>query len=225
MRSHLLDRIPGIDHGFGDLTTPVPTQFLTDWEPKRPRWKQVHGKAFCEVVHAAQECGEVDALITRAPGIPIAAVSADCVPVLFAKRDGTAVASAHAGWRGTRARIVQEVWRHLASQGEKAADWVAAIGPAIGPCCYEVAEELAADFQREFGWMAVPSFRRLDLPLINAAQLREVGFSDVEILRACTHCALDTFGRNRFHSYRRAMNEPERKGTREYSVIRITSRS
>lgn len=229
MRSHLLDQVPGISYGFGDLKNPVPflggqPEFLAEWNAKRPRWKQVHGIACAEVIHAAQECGEVDGLYTRARSIPIAAVSADCVPILLSRRDGRAVASAHSGWRGTRARILVALWQALKAQGEAPKDWVAAVGPAIGPCCYEVSEELADDFKREFGWSAVPSHRHLDLPLINAQILKEIGIGELELLRGCTRCARsstlpggqtgdDSFA---FHSYRR-----EGGGTREYSVIRI----
>ncbi len=221
MRSRLLDQVPGISYGFGDRLNPVPlitgnADFLTEWEARRPRWKQVHGVACAEVIHAAQDCGDVDGLFTRAKGIPIAAVSADCVPILLARRDGLAVASVHSGWRGTRARILASLWDKLSAQGEKPKDWVAAIGPSIGPCCYEVSEELADDFKREFGWSAVPSHRHLDLPLINAQILKDLGIGDLELLRACTRCARTADGEFAFHSYRR-----EGGGTREYSVIRI----
>ena len=96
--------------------------------------------------------------------------------------------------------------------------WRAAVGPAIGPCCYEVSPEIAADFARAFASMgdavAVPAERRLDLPAINAWQLRDAGIGAVELLRACTRCALDADGTPLYASYRR-----EGRGLQQRSVI------
>lgn len=219
LMSPLLLSVPGIQHGFGSIEEPVPAALAPDWDQAKPRWKQVHGVATCDVMNPGQECGEVDALFTRRPGQSIAVVTADCVPILLARRDGAAVAAVHAGWRGTRAHIVSELWKTLSAQGEKAADWVAAIGPAIGPCCYEVSPELARDFQDEFGGRtrspAVLRSRYLDLPAINHSELLQLGLRDVDLLRACTKCAGDPDA-PQFHSYRR-----EGGGTRQYSVIGI----
>ncbi len=121
--------------------------------------------------------------------------SADCVPVLAARTDGRAVAALHAGWRGTLAGAASELVRALVARGEDPSRWVAAIGPAIGPCCYEVSAELA----REFGART----RMLDLPALNAAQLRAAGIGAVELLRACTRCARDERGAPLYASYRR----------------------
>jgi YfiH family protein len=228
LQSRLLSLVPRLTHGFGTLTENVPAPFLADWEAKRPRWQQVHKTACIEVTGPAQVSGEVDALWSRAPGIPISVMTADCTPVLLARKDGSAVAAAHAGWRGTQARILDALWAKLAEQGERAADWVGVIGPTIGPCCYEVSVEIADDFAREFGGygagVAVPRHRHLDLPAINEAQLRELGLTETEILRACTRCTglgtgLGTGAsavQPMFHSYRR-----EGGGTRQYSVLAI----
>lgn len=219
-RSALLSSVPGIAHGFGCVAMPAPVDIAPDWEARRPRWRQVHGAASAEVMGPAQECGEVDAVLTFARGLPIAATHADCVPILLARRDGGAVAAVHAGWRGTRARILRALFAGLASRGEAPSDWVAAIGPAIGPCCYEVSEDLADDFAREFAshgpGLAVPRRRILDLPAINAAELRAIGLlpGSVELWRACTRCATDARGEPLFHSYRR-----EGKSSRQYSAI------
>lgn len=218
LKSELLSRVPGIMHGFGSADEEVPATLAREWSLKRPRWKQVHGVAVAEVLEAGQGCGEVDALWTRKLGLPIAVVSADCVPVLLARRDGRAVAAVHAGWRGTRARIFRALFENLIVGDEKPGDWIAAIGPAIGPCCYEVSEELARDFASSFSSFsgAVPSHRRLDLPAINAAELQAIGLCEVELNRACTRCLLDASGRPLYHSYRR-----EGGGTRQYSMIGI----
>jgi YfiH family protein len=218
-KSKLLASVTGIDHVFATLPERIPEEF--GWTTLRPRWRQVHGTQGSEVFHAQQDCGEVDSLWTATPGLPVAATSADCVPILLARKDGTRVAAVHAGWRGTQARILSALWLKLRASGEKPRDWVAAIGPAIGPCCYEVSETLALEFRREFGWLAVPSHRRLDLPLINALELHEIGLEELELLRACTRCARtsddeaagDGFA---FRSFRR-----EGKGAPQHSIIRI----
>ncbi len=152
-------------------------------------------------------------------GVPIGIVTADCVPILMARRSGGAVAAIHAGWRGTRARILNVLWERLKQDGENPRDWCAAIGPAIGPCCYEVSEDLAQAFSSEFSWVgkniAVPRERILDLPAINAAELREIGLEQVDLIRACTRCSGNPAHPD-FHSYRR-----EGGGTRQYSLIGI----
>jgi YfiH family protein len=216
LRSPLLEQVPGIRHGFGDLHAPIPAEFLPAWESSKARWKQVHGTGSAELKAIGQEAGEVDALWSRAPGVPTGVVTADCVPILMARADGGAVAAIHAGWRGTHAHMLLELWVKLVAAGERPENWVAAIGPAIGPCCYEVSAELAADFEQEFGIydpdLVVPRERHLDLPSINAAELHTVGLKQVEMLRLCTRC----FGGDEpvFHSYRR-----EGGGTRQYSII------
>jgi YfiH family protein len=220
LTSPVLSSVPGILHGFGSLTEPVPAPFAAEWEAKRARWTQVHKVDCAEILAPGQACGEVDALFSSAGGQPVAVMHADCTPVLLARRDGARVAAVHAGWRGTRARILRALWDVLEARGESPRDWLAAVGPAIGPCCYEVSEEIAADFEREFAphgeGLAVPRHRMLDLPAINAAELRSIGVGQVELLRACTRCAADAAGQPLYHSYRR-----ESKSSRQYSVIQI----
>jgi YfiH family protein len=213
LQSSLLSQVHGIVHGFGTREEPIPRTVLAQgWEKVRPQWKQVHGVAIAQVSVAGQLCGEVDALWTRSAELPIAVFTADCVPVLLARKDGQMVAAVHAGWRGTRAHILRALWKDLSAQGESPSEWVAAIGPAIGPCCYEVSEEIASDFEREFSGLgekvAVPRHRILDLPEINSRELSQIGVGKVEILRFCTRCD------EGFHSYRR-----EGGGTRQYSAI------
>jgi YfiH family protein len=215
IKSKTLSLIPGIAHGFGTLDEPIPSLVSTDiWEHTKPRWQQVHGDSVARVHEPSQNCGDVDGLYTWEQQVPIAVVTADCVPILLSHRSGKAVAAVHAGWRGTRSRILSKLWKQLANQGEKPQNWVAAIGPSIGPCCYEVSEDLARDFVQEFksfGESVVsPRYRILDLPAINAAQLHEIGLSQVDLVRACTQCSKSPT----FHSFRR-----EGKGTRQWSMV------
>jgi YfiH family protein len=82
---------------------------------------------------------DVDALVTRDPSVMLAMHCADCVPVLLADPVRRAVAAVHTGWRGTAAGALSEaVAAMMQACGSDPADLVAAIGPAIGPCCYEV---------------------------------------------------------------------------------------
>jgi YfiH family protein len=204
----------GIEHGFGNRDIPFPLSDI--WKSKMPKWKQVHGNAIGEVKMLGENVGEVDAVFTKQRLLPVGVVSADCVPVLLSRKDGGAVAAAHAGWRGTEVRVVHELILRLKASGENLGDWVGAVGPSIGPCCYEVSEELTEKFKTRFTKLgfgyAVPKFRILDLPAINEWELKSAGISGVEVLRICTQCS---GGKDPlFHSYRRE------KGTgRQWSVV------
>ncbi len=92
-----------------------------------------------------------DALITAQPGLLLAAQSADCVPILLADPVRRVAAAIHAGWRGTLARIAAKtVGRMRLEFGTRPGDVLAAIGPAIGRCCYEVGPEVAQAFLGQF---------------------------------------------------------------------------
>ncbi|HKO05101.1 MAG TPA: peptidoglycan editing factor PgeF [Candidatus Acidoferrales bacterium] len=106
-----------------------------------------------------------DALITRTPGLLLAVRTADCVPLLLADRRSRAVASVHAGWRGTLARVAEKTLGRMKMEFDtRAEDVVAALGPAIGGCCYEVGPEVAQAYAAQFAeareWFEGP-FERL----------------------------------------------------------------
>jgi YfiH family protein len=112
---------------------------------------QVHGRAHVVVRAgepvAAGERPDADVLVSNAPEAAVAVRAADCVPILIADRERGAVAAVHAGWRGTCAGAVgAAVGAMHAEFGSRAADLVAAIGPSIGVCCYEVGPELVDAF-------------------------------------------------------------------------------
>ena len=123
------------------------------------RVRQVHGAAV-RVVRAGDVNGpvpEADAAITNASGVAVAVVAADCVPVLLADPHTGAVAAVHAGWRGTAANVVGATVSAMTREfGVQAASLVAAIGPSIGACCYDVGEELLTAF-------AAPGHSSVDL--------------------------------------------------------------
>jgi len=115
--------------------------------------KQIHSP----VVHALDrppvEPLAGDGLITQAPGLLLTVRVADCLPILLADRDLRAVGAFHAGWRGTLARIVEkgvgEMRRHF---GSNPRSLLAAIGPGIHRCCYEVEEEFREKFAAQFDY-------------------------------------------------------------------------
>jgi hypothetical protein len=94
-----------------------------------------------------------DGLITNAPGLLLAVKVADCLPVIVADRKRRAVGIFHAGWRGTAQRIVEKGIGEMRRQlGCDPANLVAAIGPGIGACCYEIGEEVEAEFDSQFAY-------------------------------------------------------------------------
>jgi YfiH family protein len=114
------------------------------------RLDQVHGCRALRVDASALPPGDplpsADAAITTRTDVAVAVKAADCVPILLAHPAG-AVAAVHAGWRGTAQRIAESAAKDLASAaGGAPRDIVAAIGPSIGPCCYEVGPEVRETF-------------------------------------------------------------------------------
>ena len=111
---------------------------------------QVHGAGVTVVRKGEPRTSgrpEADVLVSNDPGVAVAVRAADCVPVLLADRSTGVVAAVHAGWRGTAARAVVVAVDALTREfGTNPADVVAAIGPSIGPCCYEVGPELVDAF-------------------------------------------------------------------------------
>jgi YfiH family protein len=94
-----------------------------------------------------------DGLMTDVPGVMLGVQVADCVPVLVADVRRRAVAAFHAGWRGTLKRIVERgIGTMRLRYGSRPEDLVAAVGPAIGPCCYSVGEEVRHEFESQFAY-------------------------------------------------------------------------
>lgn len=158
------------------------------------RMRQVHGATVLAARPGA--CDEGDALVTAQAGLALVVVTADCVPILLAGRDR--VAAIHAGWRGLASGIVAAALAKLDDPGPI----VAWIGPAIGPCCYEVGEEVAAPIAarsseavRSTGPRGRP---HLDLPLAAAVELWRGGVAEVRRVGVCTACHPGTL-----ESYRR----------------------
>ncbi|MEZ5319400.1 MAG: peptidoglycan editing factor PgeF [Vicinamibacterales bacterium] len=187
---------------FRDVADYGPLGRLLDVAPASiVRARQVHGRAVVIVRpgEAMEDTPEADALVSRDPDRAVAVRVADCVPVLIAHRAGPGVAAVHAGWRGTCAGVAGVAVEALADEGFAAADLVAAIGPSIGPCCYQVDERVRTAFLAmtpdAAEWFAEdgPGRWKLDLWRANAEQLEAAGVpaASIHLSRVCTGDALD----------------------------------
>ena len=173
--------------------------------------EQVHGEQIVRVMSAHAGRGsreymdalpQTDALITNERNLPLLLCFADCTPLLFYDPEHHAVGAAHGGWRGTVQKIGQKTVLAMQQQfGTRPEACLAAIGPSIGPCCYEVGEEVAGRFRAAFGNRAAELLHEtdggihLDLWQANQVQLEEIGMDVQNIDRAdtCTACNSDIF--------------------------------
>jgi YfiH family protein len=162
--------------------------------------KQVHGA----VVRRAAGSGEPgDGLWTDTPGEPLLVFTADCLPVAIARTNGRApaVAALHVGWRGVLAGFVDAAVSSLAG-----GSLVAVVGPGIGPCCYEVGNEVLEPFRERFG-AGVLRGDRLDLWTSAERALTDAGVADVHRTDLCTACNAELF-----FSHRRDAGRTGRQG-------------
>jgi YfiH family protein len=216
---------------------------------------QFHSDAILHFKTAPTQPARGDASVTKNAGLLLAVQTADCVPILLVDPKNRAVAAVHAGWRGTLARIVEKAIGQMQMQfGSKAADLLAAIGPAIGGCCYEVGTEVAAAFSGQFAdaaeffdelrtgdepnplqWMNMmppghqppPKKVLLDLRKANRAQLKASGVpaKNIFVSDLCTGCRRDLL-----FSYRKEGAESGRMmavigiRTGSKAVIRVAER-
>lgn len=113
--------------------------------------RQVHGGAIDTVESVPRVVPTADALITAVPGLFLAVKTADCLPIMLLDPARHVVAAVHAGWNGTVLRIVRKVVRKMKSEFRTdPSDLFVALGPAIGPCCYEVDDAILVPFRRDF---------------------------------------------------------------------------
>ncbi len=187
-----LSELGGFVHGFGLRNSEYPSGILTA--------RQIHSDIVLDV-SSLDASTEGDALIANSPGTFVGIKTADCVPLLLADPVTGAVASIHAGWRGTVADIVRKTVAALAAKWQTRPENIrAAIGPSIGPCCYEVGPEVAL----QFGIDAREKIK-LDLPAENERRLREAGVRNIWRSGQCTFC-----GAANFFSFRREREQAGR---------------
>jgi YfiH family protein len=249
LQAAALAKIPWLVHGFSmrpggvsDLGgEKVLNLGLAAWDTKenvlenRRRFQSAlaaHDMALCglsqihsDVVHVFEAPPPApcrgDASITNRPGVLLAVQTADCVPILLVDPKNRAVAAVHAGWRGTLQRIIAKAIGKMQMQyATKPVDVLAAIGPSIGGCCYEVGTEVASEFRSQFpnasewfdelrtgdepnplqwlnmappGHQPPPKNVLLDLRKANRAQLLEAGLlpRNISVSCLCTACRRD----------------------------------
>lgn len=158
-----------------------------------------------------------DALITNITNVPLLIFTADCVPIAIIDKKHKAIGLSHAGWRGTYDLIAKKTIDEMTKNyNTNPDDLVCIIGPSIGPCCYEVSQELAEKFNTNFTNSTEKLYTiedgkyKLDLWKVNKYIIKECGVKDENIinLKICTSCNSD-----KFHSYRKHNQTPKRIGT------------
>lgn len=189
-RAETLERSFWLEHGFGTRLSP-------SW-PDTPAThlatvKQTHSDRVLLVESSGLQ-GEGDAMISSVPGIALAIRTADCLPILIADLRNCAVAAIHAGWRGVVSEIVPKAIQAMHRQfGSNPEDLIVAIGPGIGPCCFEVGPEVSVQF-------GLSGRTKVDLVETMCRQLRRNGVREGQIsaIGLCSYC-----GPTLFESYRR----------------------
>jgi polyphenol oxidase len=171
--------------------------------------RQVHSdrvlefKAASEVTGTKERVGPADGITIRFPGVFAVIRTADCLPVIAIDPVDGQICALHAGWRGTRDRIVQKgIAAFLQDRPGRKENLRVALGPCIRKCCYEIGEEVRRQF--EAGGHEVDRIfdgRQLDLVEANRAQLEACGIRELLDSGICTACRSDLF-----YSYRKEGN-------------------
>lgn len=172
--------------------------------PSPPHWlRQMHGtdvQVFDVPSTADDKSPRADAAIARTPGVVLAVLTADCLPLLVCADDGSEIAAIHAGWRGLAAGVIERCIENLRTPRDKLLVW---LGPAIGPRSYEVGEDVRTPFVAQDAANASaflptrPGHWLCDLYTLARRRLRALGVAHVY------GGEFDTFTDARFYSYRR----------------------
>ena len=190
--STLLRSEAWLRHGFA-------SRQAESWPGQYLRVKQIHSDIVAIAVPGRQLPEHADAIVTPESGRWVGIRTADCVPMLIADPVQRVVAAVHAGWRGTVAEIASRTVETMTSEfGSKADTLIAAIGPCIAQCCFEVGPEVAQRFEMEFPERADAT--HMDLAEANRRQLLRAGLQlkRIDMSNLCTTC-----DSAEFHSYRR----------------------
>jgi len=160
-----------------------------------------------------QRLPELDGAVTDSAGLPLLLHFADCVPIMLFDRRQKVLAVLHAGWKGTAGGIAQKCIRLLAERWQSnAADVVAAIGPAIGQCCYPTGDDVAVKLSQSVNGDNSLIVQRdgkphPDLKAINALQLLQSGVEQIDVSSCCTACHPELF-----YSHRQSKGQTGRQG-------------
>lgn len=164
---------------------------------------QIHEDKIVNVTRA--DCGNgifsenkfesADGLITDDPHAALVTFYADCVPVFLYDKRKNVVATVHSGWKGTVKRIgAKAAEKFKTDYHSDTRDIIAAIGPSIGPCCFETGRDVAELFEKEFGSEVVKYFGEkphVNLQRAVEKQLREAGITQIDNSGICTYCESD----------------------------------
>jgi hypothetical protein len=231
LSSALLQRLPGVRHGFftrqGGVSSGVYESLNVGVgsrdDPEAVRRNRARAAAAlgapperlltCYQIHSAvavvaegpwSERPEADAVASRAPGLMLGALSADCAPVLMVDPEARVIAAAHAGWKGALGGIVQAAVEAMTALGAEPRRIVAAVGPCIGPASYEVGLEFLETFSRDaagsggfFSPGRAPDKRQFDLPAFVLDRLAASGVGEAEWIGRDTYAEQDLFFSNR----------------------------
>ncbi len=180
--------------------------------PSAPHWlRQVHGTQVLRFSSAsavkAEEPAEpvADASVTSDPGVVLAILTADCLPVVFAAQDGSEIGAAHAGWRGLATGVLENT---VAAMHAPASRLIAWLGPAAGPQAYEIGEEVFDAFVKQDAQAASafaatrPGHWRVDLYALARRRLATIGIDRVHGGGLCT-----ISDPQRFFSHRRCTSD------------------
>ncbi|MEP6865203.1 MAG: peptidoglycan editing factor PgeF [Deltaproteobacteria bacterium] len=167
--------------------------------------RHVHGTAVWAVGEPLPAGAEFDGLVCDRPGPVLGAFAADCVPILFADPEARVIGAAHAGWRGTVNGIAPNVVTRMTELGARPERIRVALGPSIGPCCFEVGPEVVDQFRSALGdvpglVVQGPQKNHVDLRVALRTTLERAGVrpETIDDRPPCTKCESD-----RFFSYRR----------------------
>ncbi|MBW8823995.1 MAG: peptidoglycan editing factor PgeF [Xanthomonadales bacterium] len=182
--------------------------------PSSPRWlRQVHGVDVVRFDDASAD-GEsrADAAVTSTPGVVLAILTADCLPMVVAARDGSEVAAAHAGWKGLAAGVLEATVASMQAAPDRCVAW---LGPAAGPQAYEIGGEvrdafIAHDPRAESAFVATrPGHWRVDLHALARQRLADAGIHGVH---GGAHCTISES--SLFFSHRRSTSDGSRNSGR-----------
>ena len=180
--------------------------------------KQVHGNVVRIVTEADRhKCltsvpYEADGIVTATPGLPIFCFTADCVPVLLCDAEHSVIGAIHCGWRSSVGDILCNAMRQMESLGAKAENIRAAIGPAIGKCCFETDDDVPEAVGAWLGGDTEGLFIRredgktlVDLRAANARRLTALGVrpENIDVSDECTMCSHDKYWSHRYTRGRR----------------------